>query len=138
MNSDPSWFNGRLQRKRPRRAPVITAATSGIRTQSHEELLLIDLPEGPKLVMHALPANSVIEIASWRGIGNPDSRTSRILIGTAVPELAPQARAHMPAAEDSPVDTLHPRRRRRLLSGVGLVLSGLVLLIITVSVLTRS
>ena len=117
---------------------MITAATSGIRTQTHEELLLIDLPEGPKLVMHALPANSVIEIASWRGLGYPDSRTSRILIGTTVPELAPQARAHLPAAEDSPVDALHPRRRRRLLSGVGLVLSGLVLLIITVSVLTRS
>jgi len=138
MNSDPSWFAGRLQRKRPRQAPVITAATPGIRGQRQEELLLIDLPEGPKLVMHALPANSVIEIASWRGIGNPDSRTSRVLIGTANTALPLPASAPVTVVGDATTMMQRPPRRRLVRSSVGVVLAGILLLVITVSVLTRA
>ena len=137
MTTELSWFDERIQRKRPRQAPVVTAATPGIRAQTHEELLLIDLPEGPKLVMHALPANSVIEIASWRGVGNPDSRTSRILIGTANTALPTQASAPGTDVGDPKVANQRPRRRKLLLSSVGLTLAGMLLVVITVSVLTR-
>jgi hypothetical protein len=43
--------------------------------------LVIDLPDGQKLLVGELPAGSVVEIATWRGTGRPDSRTTRLLLG---------------------------------------------------------
>jgi hypothetical protein len=43
--------------------------------------LVIDLPEGQKLVVGKLEEGTVIEVASWRGTGRPDSRTSRLMLG---------------------------------------------------------
>ncbi len=43
--------------------------------------LVIDLPDGQKLVVGNLAAGSVIEVATWRGTGRPDSRTSRLMLG---------------------------------------------------------
>ena len=38
--------------------------------------LVIDLPDGQKLVVGKLEEGSVIEVATWRGTGRPDSRTN--------------------------------------------------------------
>ena len=43
--------------------------------------LVIDLPDGQKLIVGNLAAGSVIEVATWRGTGRPDSRTSRLMLG---------------------------------------------------------
>jgi len=43
--------------------------------------LVIDLPDGQKLVLGKLNAGSVIEVATWRGTGRPDSRTNRLMLG---------------------------------------------------------
>ena len=43
--------------------------------------LVIDLPDGQKLVVGKLEAGSVIEVATWRGTGRPDSRTNRLMLG---------------------------------------------------------
>lgn len=43
--------------------------------------LVIDLPDGQKLVIGKLTSGSVIEVATWRGTGRPDSRTSRLMLG---------------------------------------------------------
>ncbi|MEJ6618742.1 MAG: hypothetical protein QNL07_05685 [Candidatus Planktophila sp.] len=43
--------------------------------------VVIDLPDGQKLVIGQLAAGSVIEVATWRGTGRPDSRTSRLMLG---------------------------------------------------------
>lgn len=43
--------------------------------------LVIDLPDGQKLVVGHLANGSVIEVATWRGTGRPDSRTSRLMLG---------------------------------------------------------
>lgn len=43
--------------------------------------LVVDLPEGQKLVVGRLEEGTVIEVASWRGTGRPDSRTSRLMLG---------------------------------------------------------
>jgi hypothetical protein len=58
-------------------APEMTALpmTSG------DSPLVIDLPDGQKLVVGNLAAGSVIEVATWRGTGRPDSRTSRLMLG---------------------------------------------------------
>jgi hypothetical protein len=43
--------------------------------------LVIDLPDGQKLVIGRMSQGSVIEVATWRGTGRPDSRTSRLMLG---------------------------------------------------------
>jgi len=43
--------------------------------------LVIDLPDGQKLVIGKMAEGSVIEVATWRGTGRPDSRTSRLMLG---------------------------------------------------------
>jgi hypothetical protein len=56
-------------------SPAITALPTG-------DELVINLPEGQKVVLGKLPPGTVIEIASWRGTGPPDSHTARILLST--------------------------------------------------------
>ena len=46
-----------------------------------ESPLVIDLPDGQKLVIGKMSQGSVIEVATWRGTGRPDSRTSRLMLG---------------------------------------------------------
>lgn len=43
--------------------------------------LVIDLPDGQKIVVGKMTNGSVIEVATWRGVGRPDSRTSRLMLG---------------------------------------------------------
>jgi hypothetical protein len=43
--------------------------------------LVIDLPDGQKIVVGKMVHGSVIEVATWRGVGRPDSRTSRLMLG---------------------------------------------------------
>jgi hypothetical protein len=48
--------------------------------------LVLDLPEGQKLVVGNLDPGTVIEIATWRGTGRPDSRTNRMMLGVSYDE----------------------------------------------------
>jgi hypothetical protein len=54
--------------------------------------LVIDLPDGQKIVIGKMQTGSVIEVATWRGTGRPDSRTNRLMMGmnngTAAPATA--------------------------------------------------
>ena len=45
--------------------------------------LVIDLPDGQKLVVGNLDPGTVIEVATWRGTGRPDSRTNRLMLGVS-------------------------------------------------------
>ena len=51
--------------------------------------LVIDLPDGQKLVVGRMIQGSVIEVATWRGTGRPDSRTSRLMLGMSVGDVNP-------------------------------------------------
>jgi hypothetical protein len=60
--------------------------------------LVIDLPDGQKIVIGKMQPGSVIEVATWRGTGRPDSRTNRLMMGmnngetsAAQPESGPTA-----------------------------------------------
>ena len=55
--------------------------------------LVIDLPEGLKLYVGSLDDGMAIEVATWRGIGEPDSRVARMIIA-ANRDGAPQASAN--------------------------------------------
>ena len=48
---------------------------------SSDSLLVIDLPDGQKLLVGKMESGSVIEVATWRGTGRPDSRTNRLMLG---------------------------------------------------------
>jgi hypothetical protein len=52
--------------------------------------LVVDLPEGQKLVVGRLEEGTVIEVASWKGTGRPDSRTSRLMLGITRDEPDPE------------------------------------------------
>ena len=54
-----------------------------------DQPLVIDLPDGQKLVVGSMVAGSVIEVATWRGTGRPDSRTSRLMLGMSPGSLTP-------------------------------------------------
>jgi len=45
--------------------------------------MVIDLPDGQKIVLGKLNPGSVIEVATWRGTGRPDSRTNRFMLGVS-------------------------------------------------------
>jgi hypothetical protein len=63
--------------------------------------LVIDLPDGQKLVVGNLAAGSVIEVATWRGTGRPDSRTSRLMLGMSSAQDKPADSAPSEAKKDS-------------------------------------
>jgi hypothetical protein len=54
-----------------------------------DQPLIIDLPDGQKLVVGNMVEGSVIEVATWRGTGRPDSRTSRLMLGMSPGSLTP-------------------------------------------------
>jgi hypothetical protein len=65
-------------------APKVTSLPAG----STESPLVIDLPDGQKLVVGNIPNGTVIEVATWRGTGRPDSRTNRMMLGVSSAEVA--------------------------------------------------
>jgi len=58
-------------------APVVTS----LPLPSSDSVLVIDLPDGQKLLVGKMAPGSVIEVATWRGTGRPDSRTNRLMLG---------------------------------------------------------
>ena len=57
--------------------PVVTS----LPLPSSDSVLVIDLPDGQKLLVGKMAPGSVIEVATWRGTGRPDSRTNRLMLG---------------------------------------------------------
>jgi hypothetical protein len=55
-------------------------------TRDSQPPLVVDLPDGQKLVVGDLDPGTVIEIATWRGTGRPDSRTNRFMLGVSTNE----------------------------------------------------
>jgi hypothetical protein len=51
-----------------------------------DSALVIDLPDGQKLVVGRMEHGTVIEVATWRGTGRPDSRTNRMMLGMSSSE----------------------------------------------------
>jgi hypothetical protein len=58
-------------------APVVTS----LPLPSSDSVLVIDLPDGQKLLVGKMEHGTVIEVATWRGTGRPDSRTNRLMLG---------------------------------------------------------
>lgn len=70
--------------------------------------LVVDLPDGQKLMVGQLPPGTVVEIATWRGTSRPDSRTTRLLLGVSGgTEEEPDA-----PVEVAPIQPISRRKRR--------------------------
>ena len=59
------------------------ASVTSIPVPPADSALVIDLPEGQKLVLGKMEEGTVIEVATWRGTGRPDSRTNRLMLGVS-------------------------------------------------------
>lgn len=67
------------KKRRESSEPVI----SNIPIPASDNPMVIDLPDGQKIVLGKLNPGSVIEVATWRGTGRPDSRTNRFMLGVS-------------------------------------------------------
>jgi hypothetical protein len=70
-------------RKSKADTPSSEATLSSIPVPPADSALVIDLPEGQKLVLGKMEDGTVIEVATWRGTGRPDSRTNRLMLGVS-------------------------------------------------------
>ena len=71
--------------------PQAPAKVSQLPLPISDSPLVIDLPDGQKLVIGKMAEGSVIEVATWRGTGRPDSRTSRLMLGMSPGKLSDDA-----------------------------------------------
>lgn len=69
---------------------------SNIPIPASENPMVIDLPDGQKIVLGKLSPGAVIEVATWRGTGRPDSRTNRLMMGISDPAAPQQVTAPQP------------------------------------------
>lgn len=65
------------KKKEENNEPII----SSIPVPPSDSALVIDLPDGQKLLVGKIETGTVIEVATWRGTGRPDSRTNRLMLG---------------------------------------------------------
>ena len=85
--------------KKKQEAPPARPVVSKIPMPPSDSALVIDLPDGQKLVIGKMEHGTVIEVATWRGTGRPDSRTNRMMLGMTNAELEASIEA---AAEAQP------------------------------------
>lgn len=84
-----------------KREEVISPVVTSLPLPSSDSVLVIDLPDGQKLLVGKMSHGSVIEVATWRGTGRPDSRTNRLMLGMSSSETESQLGA--PEAQDDMV-----------------------------------
>jgi hypothetical protein len=96
---------------------------SNIPMPASENSLVIDLPDGQKLVVGNLDSGSVIEVATWRGTGRPDSRTSRLMLGMSTAQSASSApeNANVPSPEKRESERSNASKFSFSVPGIGFV-----------------
>lgn len=67
-----------------KKSALATPQVSNLPLPKSDTPLVIDLPDGQKLVVGKMQTGTVIEVATWRGTGRPDSRTNRMMLGVSV------------------------------------------------------
>lgn len=60
----------------------------------------VELPEGHQLIIGELPAGTVVEVATWQGVGRPDASTNRFLLTADGPGMQPRRREERDARDD--------------------------------------
>jgi hypothetical protein len=75
--------------RKPKAESAAAPEAEAVSPITPDQPLVIDLPDGQKLVVGNMVAGSVIEVATWRGTGRPDSRTSRLMLGMSPGSISP-------------------------------------------------
>ena len=86
------------------------AIVSKIPLPASDTPLVIDLPDGQKIVIGKMSRGSIVEVATWRGTGRPDSRTNRLILGVGSTQAEGDAPA--PAVGRWAPRPSRPRHRR--------------------------
>lgn len=60
----------------------------------------VELPEGHQLIIGELPAGTVVEVATWQGVGRPDASTNRFLLTADGPGMQPRRQEERDARDD--------------------------------------
>lgn len=94
------------QKKEQGSEPII----SSIPVPPSDSALVIDLPDGQKLLVGKIETGTVIEVATWRGTGRPDSRTNRLMLGMSNEADAKKQEAE--AANNADVNAERKSRKR--------------------------
>ena len=66
-----------------------------------DSALVIDLPDGQKLVIGKMNQGTVIEVATWRGVGRPDSRTNRMMFGMSTADIEEDGESSAATAKEA-------------------------------------
>lgn len=64
-----------------KKAEQSQAKVSKVPVELSDAPLVIDLPDGQKIILGKMQNGAIIEVATWHGTGRPDSRTNRFMIG---------------------------------------------------------
>lgn len=70
--------------------------------------LVIDLPDGQKIILSKLQEGAVIEVATWHGTGRPDSRTNRFMLGVTTGQTSSVSESASVAPTKSEADPKQP------------------------------
>jgi len=68
----------------------------------------VELPEGHQLIIGELPAGTVVEVATWQGVGRPDDTTNRFLLTADGPGLQPRQREELETSQEAPAPAPAP------------------------------
>jgi hypothetical protein len=72
------------EQPQPQPRPVQGASQPDVENPIGDDApVVVDLPDGQKVILGSISPGTVIEIAAWRGTERPDSRTTRIVLGVA-------------------------------------------------------
>ena len=87
-----------MARKKEAKAEV---KVSKVPVELNEAPLVIDLPDGQKIILDKMQNGAVIEVATWHGTGRPDSRTNRFMIGMTNGDTSSTTKDAVSVANDS-------------------------------------
>lgn len=87
-----------MARKKEVKAEV---KVSKVPVELNEAPLVIDLPDGQKIILGKMQNGAVIEVATWHGTGRPDSRTNRFMIGMTNGDASSSTKDAVSVANDS-------------------------------------
>lgn len=105
-----------MKKKKAKSSSVLAPVVTEIPLPKSESALVIDLPDGQKLVVGKMENGTVIEVATWRGTGRPDSRTNRLMLGMSNTNIQEVEKS---SELDEPKDTLPRDWKARLKYGIG-------------------
>jgi len=80
----------------------VEAKVSKIPVELSDAPLVIDLPDGQKIILGKMQNGAVIEVATWHGTGRPDSRTNRFMIGMTSGDSTSPDQSELKSSDPSP------------------------------------